>query len=46
MGRGVSILFFDLHRAMCSGFNCNFDITRYFHQIVNYLFVYKGNRLD
>ena len=34
---------FDLYRAMGSGFNCtcNLDITRSFHQITNYLSVYK-----
>ena len=39
-------LVFDLHRAMDSGFNCNLDITRSFHEITNYLFVYKGNQLN
>ena len=28
-----------LVRAVGSGFNCNLDITRSFHLIINYLFV-------
>ena len=36
----------DLYRAIGSGFNCNLDIARYFHQITNHLLVYKRNQLE
>ena len=44
--KGMSILIFDLYRAMGSKFNCNLDITSFLHPMTNHLFVYKGNHLD